>query len=502
MQRNCPYNCRQAEFISTSIAVHWQNVTLSATWSPRYGQSACELNGKLFLMAGLTPAATNEIWVSADHGLTWTKSGSGTAGWTPRAFASLTSWQGAMYIFGGTNLQGSMNDFYMSEDGVSWKQLQRGHVSLTPRSVAPMVSFGGRLWLFPGIEGPEGGIWWTTPSGETWQEASSGIVFGNLRQYGVAALGGSLLATGGYAIDSQGIAVYESKVFNSTINLFCEADGKVCGAHGYCTGSAHGEFHATKCHCEENYKDSTNCTVKDCQEGANCIHGKCVNDKIVDLAGAGPAGVTPWSPVHQGAAGEYARVLAGLALAAPTPDPPQHCECDDGWKGSRCNKAICRDNCKHGDCKGLPYSCKCKPKWRGRLCDIRETPFERLGHDIMENGSIVFGIATTLFFGVAVALAVYENYWLRRSSLARMGPRRRGRAKRSLGFDALGDSMRLLSTDSGDGDHGGPAGPLGREADADGVYRGEFAGSGAGALLTRPPQGVAGAGAMGALEQE
>jgi len=70
----------------------------------------------------------------------------------------------------------------------------------------------------------------------------------------------------------------------------------------------------------------------------------------------------------------------------------------------------------------------------------------------MENGELVFGVGTTLLFGIATALAVYENHWLRRPALARVGPRKRGRARRAVGYDALGHSMRMLSTDSGDGE--------------------------------------------------
>lgn len=107
----------------------------------------------------------------------------------------------------------------------------------------------------------------------------------------------------------------------------------------------------------------------------------------------------------------------------------------------------------------------------------------------MTNGDLVFGIATALLFGAAVGLAVYENYWLRRSGLANMGPRKRGRSRRSLGFDALGGSMRMLSADSGDGE----------DYEGQGVYQGAV-------LLSQQPgsdsEMPGPGGRMAALEQE
>jgi len=256
-------DCRA--FTCTIHAVSWTNETMDAAWSPRYGHSACGLNGKLYLMAGLLPQPSHDIWVSLDGGRTWGKSGTGgTAGWTPRAFASLTSWQGTMYLFGGSNLQQPLVDFYSSTDGEDWIQLQHAALSPPARTLAPMLPFGGRLWLFPGTEGPSGGIWWTTQNGAAWTQVASGNTFGTVRQFGVAALPHSLLVVGGFSRDVKGRITYDNEVWNSTINLFCEKQGAVCGSHGYCTGVAGVDAVSAKCNCDPNYVEASNCTIKVC----------------------------------------------------------------------------------------------------------------------------------------------------------------------------------------------------------------------------------------------
>ncbi|CAH8826080.1 unnamed protein product [Trichobilharzia szidati] len=42
--------------------------------------------------------------------------------------------------------------------------------------------------------------------------------------------------------------------------------------------------------------------------------------------------------------------------------------CNRGWTGARCNQALCRKGCKHGNCIG-PELCSCFDGWTGSSCD-------------------------------------------------------------------------------------------------------------------------------------
>lgn len=93
----------------------------------------------------------------------------------------------------------------------------------------------------------------------------------------------------------------------------------MCGTHGYCTGAAHATSFAAACQCDPNYVTASNCTVKQCQVGINCIHGKCVDDD--------PMSVTPWNPVESSSE-QYAQVMmmggsdpSGGEEAAASPSP-------------------------------------------------------------------------------------------------------------------------------------------------------------------------------------
>ena len=63
-------------------------------------------------------------------------------------------------------------------------------------------------------------------------------------------------------------------------------------------------------------------------------------------------------------------------LNTPTGTAPNVCTCEKGWRGERCEEAICAQECVHGYCVA-PDQCECD-RWPNEFKDSQGKPLYRL----------------------------------------------------------------------------------------------------------------------------
>ena len=171
-------------------------------WEPRAGLQAVELHNHLFVIAGRTPAPTEDnpfvsiihgdVWVSPDLGNTWVEllEDAESAGlWKNRAYFEAVTKGGYMYVIGGQNFttfepffspSEFFKDVWRSKDGVEWEQMTAdaewatetvcpsgppgppGPPVTQGRAGLSAVSFKGKLWVLGGSQGDDLSI---TPGG-------------------------------------------------------------------------------------------------------------------------------------------------------------------------------------------------------------------------------------------------------------------------------------------------------------------------------------------------
>jgi hypothetical protein len=135
---------------SADGGVTWTQVTANAAFSPRYEHSSFVANGKLWVLGGQGATAgtpgppSNDAWSTTD-GLTWTQENvSNLAGGYLMPVVQET---GKVTLFGG--LQGAFaNNVWQTTDGLSWSELSTD-APFSPR-LTTGTEFNGQMWVIGG----------------------------------------------------------------------------------------------------------------------------------------------------------------------------------------------------------------------------------------------------------------------------------------------------------------------------------------------------------------
>ena len=108
------HTCKNDVWRSTDNGATWTQMTASAGWSARYGQSNVVMpDGSIVLMGGSCENDKNDVWRSTDNGATWTLV-TASAGWTARVFpSSVVMPDGSIVLMGGGN-----GDYYGDKNEV------------------------------------------------------------------------------------------------------------------------------------------------------------------------------------------------------------------------------------------------------------------------------------------------------------------------------------------------------------------------------------------------
>ena len=96
----------------------WTQVATGTRFSGRRNHSAVVLDGAIYVIGGLS--RNDEVWRSADQGVTWTQVAAG-ARFSARNEHTSAALSGALYVIGGFDGTGRLNDVWKSTDqGVTW----------------------------------------------------------------------------------------------------------------------------------------------------------------------------------------------------------------------------------------------------------------------------------------------------------------------------------------------------------------------------------------------
>ncbi len=192
---------------SSPDGVKWTRRTNQAAWGPRVLHMAASFRGKLYVMGGQTnvyddKTAMNDVWESADDGVTWTQVTS-DAGWAARGMVtSPVVFKDQLYLCGGgTYVDTSPRAFYNDV----WRWSGTGAWEL----VTPAAAWPGRqyhnavvhddlLWVMGGYSDRFGNMndVWSSPDGVVWTE-NKNTPWDLSHADGVAAGGGFLYHTPG-----------------------------------------------------------------------------------------------------------------------------------------------------------------------------------------------------------------------------------------------------------------------------------------------------------------
>ena len=180
--------------------------TVTDHFSPRWKHASAVLNGDLYVIGGHTTRteSSNEVWRSADGGLTWDQAAKGTTAdntlFTPRYAHTAEVIGDAIYLLGGrTARMNKFDDVWTSADrGVTWRQ-----VATTPRYPAryshSSAVLGGTLYVITDNT-PTQEIWRSTDLGSTWSQVTESIEGGFESNYAHASVvaGNRVYVIGGY----------------------------------------------------------------------------------------------------------------------------------------------------------------------------------------------------------------------------------------------------------------------------------------------------------------
>jgi PKD repeat protein len=184
----------------------WSQVNAEASWMKRYGQTSVVMpDGSIIMMGGSDGTARfNDVWRSADKGMTWTEMTS-HAGWSARYFhTSVATADGSIVVMGGHDGSNIFrNDVWRSTDnGVTWTE-ETANAPWAGRAVHSSVALpDGSIVLFGGNNGMSGrlnDVWRSTDYGATWTAMTTSAEWIPRWSQSASVLpDGSIVMTGGW----------------------------------------------------------------------------------------------------------------------------------------------------------------------------------------------------------------------------------------------------------------------------------------------------------------
>ena len=144
--------------------------TVTDHFSPRRDYASAVLSGDLYVIGGRTAGGrSNEVWRSADGGLTWDQVAAGTAAdstlFAGRSRHTLEVIGDARYLLGGFNGTNRFDEVWTSADrGVTWRQAAATTPRYPARGEHSSAVLGGTLYVIDRLND----VWKSTDQSVTW----------------------------------------------------------------------------------------------------------------------------------------------------------------------------------------------------------------------------------------------------------------------------------------------------------------------------------------------
>ena len=157
-----------------------------------------------------TSGRSNEVWRSADGGLTWDQAAAGTTAdstlFTGRSAHTAEVIGDSIYLLGGTT-DGTdrLNDVWTSADrGVTWRQTAAATRRYPIRRVHSSAVLGTTLYVIAGSgsSGVVGDIWQSTNLGSTWTRITNFANFGRIFNHASVVVANRVYVIGGFQFSS------------------------------------------------------------------------------------------------------------------------------------------------------------------------------------------------------------------------------------------------------------------------------------------------------------
>ena len=186
--------------------------TVTDHFSPRRDHASAVLNGDLYVIGGQHTASgrSNEVWRSADGGLTWDQAAAGTTAdntlFTGRSAHTAEVIGDSIYLLGGTT-DGTdrFNDVWTSADrGVTWRQTAAATPRYPTRRVHSSAVLGTTLYVIAGSisSGVSQDIWRSTNLGSTWTRITNFANFGRIINHASVVVANRVYVIGGFQFSS------------------------------------------------------------------------------------------------------------------------------------------------------------------------------------------------------------------------------------------------------------------------------------------------------------
>jgi hypothetical protein len=191
----------------------WTQATTAAPWAARTGAAGAVLNGRMWIMGGITASVggtpLNDVWSSSD-GVNWTQA-TAHAPWSPRGLHQALSFDNKLWVFGGGNYSPefwSSNEVWNSSDGVNWTKVTT-HAPWDPRVWFSAEVYQGRMWIMGGSGKSSGerlNDLWSSTDGINWTQLKTDTTWDPRHEMSSYVFDDKLWVVAGFAVAPTGLA--------------------------------------------------------------------------------------------------------------------------------------------------------------------------------------------------------------------------------------------------------------------------------------------------------
>ena len=198
---------------SSDEGLTWDQVAGAKRFTPeRIAHGSVVLDGNIYVIAGVNRARrrNNDVWKSADRGLSWDQVAAGTR-FSARFAADAQVLNGEIYLMGGYDGTNNLDDVWKSAGGVSWNQVTTTSPRFPARQYFASVVLPGssgsadELFFIGGAGAGTPQNVYKSSDGESWTQLTpaSGSIPGftstanNRRNHTAAVLGGHIYLIAG-----------------------------------------------------------------------------------------------------------------------------------------------------------------------------------------------------------------------------------------------------------------------------------------------------------------
>ena len=145
-------------------------------WLPREGHQAFSYDNKIWILGGSVSGSIveNDIWTSADNGTNWTQVSVNGTHWSKRTYYQAFAYNNKVWVLGGKEGitgTGRLNDIWTSADsGITWTEVSPPETHWAVREEHQAFVYNDKIWVLAGLD--DSSVWNSSDDGVTWNQVS------------------------------------------------------------------------------------------------------------------------------------------------------------------------------------------------------------------------------------------------------------------------------------------------------------------------------------------